>query len=60
MQASLVAVSRLDCPVACGVLVPRPGMEVVFPALEDRFLTTGPPGKSLFQCFKSFFFQSEC
>ena len=32
---------------ACGILVPRPGMEPVFPALAGRFLTPGPPGKSL-------------
>ena len=26
--------------------LPRPGIEPVFPALEGRFLSTGPPGKS--------------
>ena len=40
--------SSLTCSVACEVLVPWPAS----PALEDRFLTTGPPGKSLAQCFK--------
>ena len=30
-----------------GILVPRPGIEPKSPALEGRFLTTGPPGKSL-------------
>ena len=35
------------CPAARGVLVPGPGIEPVSPGLEDRFLTTGPPGKSL-------------
>ena len=29
-----------------GVLVPRPGIEPMSPALEGRFVTTGPPGKS--------------
>ena len=37
---------RLSCPSVCGVLVPQPGMEPASPALEGRFLTTGPPGKS--------------
>ena len=37
----------LSCPAACGILVPRPGIEPMSPALEGRFLTTGPPGKSL-------------
>ena len=31
----------------CGILVPRPGTELLSPELEGRFLTTGPPGKSL-------------
>ena len=44
---SLVEVSGLSCPAACGILVPRPGMEPASPALEGRFLTTEPPGKSL-------------
>ena len=33
-------------PVASGILVPRPGIEPEFPALECGFLTTGLPGKS--------------
>ena len=32
-----------------GSSVPQPGMERTSPALEGRFLTTGPPGKSLCQ-----------
>ena len=43
--ASVVAV--LSCFAACGILVSRPGMEPASPALQGRFLTTGPPGKSL-------------
>ena len=43
---SLVVVCRLSCSAACGILVPRPGLEPVSPALESGFLTTGPPGKS--------------
>ena len=30
----------------CGILVPQTGLEPTYPALEGRFLTTGPPGKS--------------
>ena len=33
--------------VACGILVPQPGIKPTSPALKGRFLTTGPPGKSL-------------
>ena len=33
--------------MACGILVPQPGIKPASPALEGRFLTTGPPGKSL-------------
>ena len=43
---SVVAVHRLSCPEARGILVPRPGIEPMSPALEGRFLTTEPPGKS--------------
>ena len=42
-------------PIACGILVPRPGIRLAPPALEGGFLTTGPPGKSptlLFSVFK--------
>ena len=39
-------VRGLGCPAACGILVPRPGIEPVSPALEGGFLTTGPPVKS--------------
>ena len=44
---SVVAVSQLSCPNACGILVPQPGTEFMFLALEGGFITTGPPGKSL-------------
>ena len=37
---------RLSCPAACGILVPWPGIQPASPALQDRFLTTGPSGKS--------------
>ena len=35
-----------SCPVACGTLVPQPGIKPECPALQGRFLTTRPPGKS--------------
>ena len=34
---------RLSCHMVCAILVPRPGIEPEFPALEGRFLTIGPP-----------------
>ena len=37
----------LSRPAARGSAVPRPGIKPASPALEDRFLTTGPPAKSL-------------
>ena len=40
------AAYRPSCFLACGILVPWPGIEPVFPALQGRFLTTGPPRKS--------------
>ena len=50
---SLVVVCGLSCPLACGILVPRPGIELMSPALEGRFLTTAPPGKSLCYSFEA-------
>lgn len=37
----------LRCPAVCGILVSQPGIKSASPALEDWFLTTGKPGKSL-------------
>ena len=37
--------------MACGILVPRPGIEPVPPAMEGRFLTARPPEKSLSSSF---------
>ena len=36
---------------AHGVLVPQPGIEHAYPALQGGFLTTEPPGKSLDDLF---------
>ena len=47
VKASVVAVHGLSCMWD----LPRPGIEPVSPALEGRFLTTGPPGKSLENIF---------
>ena len=33
--------------MACGILVPQPGMEPAPHALEGKILTAGPPRKSL-------------
>ena len=43
---SVVAAHGLSFPEACGILVPRPGIELESSALEGRFLTTGPPATS--------------
>ena len=45
-MSSVVVPRGLSCPTACGILVPRPGIEPASPALEGMFFTTGPPGKS--------------
>ena len=44
--SSVVAGHVLSCP-ACGILVSRPGIKPVSPALKSGFLTTRLPGKSL-------------
>ena len=44
---SVVVARGLSCSVACGILVPRPGIEPTSPALAGGSLTTASPGKSL-------------
>ena len=46
-MGSVVAVLRLSCLAACGILVPWLGIDPVSPALHGGFLTTGTPEKSL-------------
>ena len=48
---SVVAEHRLNCPEACEILVAPPGIQLVYPASEGRFLTIGPPGKSPVESF---------
>ena len=43
--SSLLVMCVFSCPMARGILVPRPGIEPGSSALEGGFLTTGPPGK---------------
>ena len=47
LLGSVDAVHGLNCPEAHGILVPQQEIKLVSPALEDRFLTNGPPEKSL-------------
>ena len=42
-----------------GILVPQPGIEPSFPALEGKFLTTGPLAKCLHVSFRITVF-SDC
>ena len=47
-DAMLISLSWGGCTLAaCRTLVPQLGTELMPPALEGRFLTIGPPGKSL-------------
>ena len=45
-SGSAVEAQRLICPTTCGILVPQSGIKPESPALEGRFLTTGPSRKS--------------
>ena len=45
-ELSLVVVRGLGCPLACGILVPQPGVIPMSLASRGGFLATGPPGKS--------------
>ena len=48
---SVVVVYGLRCSAACRILVPQPGIKPVSSALQGRFFTTEPQGKSLFFSF---------
>ena len=39
--------SLLSCSRACKILVPQQGIEPMSPALQGRFLITGPPGSPI-------------
>ena len=43
---SVVEMRGLSCSIACGVLVPWPGIKPMSPALEGGFLAAGPLEKS--------------
>ena len=42
-MTSVAAARGLSFFAACGILVPQPETESMSPALQGRFLTTGPP-----------------
>ena len=44
--ASLVEAQGLSCLTTHGIFAPRPGIKPVSPALESRYITTGPPEES--------------
>ena len=44
--ASLVVVHRLSCSMVCGIKVSQPGIKLMSPALEGRFLPIGSPEMS--------------
>ena len=48
----VVSAHGLSCLVACGILVPQLGIKPTAPALQGRFLTTGPLGRSLYCLFE--------
>ena len=48
----LIVVCGLRGSAACGILVPQPGIEALSQWLEGGFLTSGPPGKSLYSFFR--------
>jgi len=44
-MGTIVVVCSFSCSTACGILIPRPRIEPMSPAMEGGFLTTGPTGK---------------
>ena len=54
LSGTAVVACELSCPSACRILVPQTGIKPLFPALQGRFLTTGPPGKFRYCNFYKF------
>ena len=55
-HVGLVVVSiGLSCPTSCTILAPWLGMKHTSRALESKFLTTRPPGKSLYFVYSSLY-----
>lgn len=44
-MGSAVVAQGLSCPIAHGILVPRPGIKPALPEMEGGFLTTGASGE---------------
>ena len=59
-MGSVVEAHGLSCPTACGVLVPRPGIEPTSPALEGRFLSMDHQGSPLMGFYWRSKFESSC
>ena len=57
-QALIVAIFRLSCPKACGILVPEPRIEPVWPTSAGGFLAPGS-GKSNLWVSERLFFTSQ-
>ena len=55
-RGSVVVAPGLSFPAACEILVHQPGIKPTSPALEGRFLTTGPQGGTLLDFLKLFSF----
>ena len=51
-MGSATVVVWLSWPVAFGILVPWPEVDLTSPAFHGRFLTTGPPRKSLWSLLR--------
>ena len=41
------ATTAASAPAVVNSVIPQPGIAAMFPVMEGRFLTTGPPGKSI-------------
>ena len=51
LKGSVVVAHGLSCSKACGILVPRPGIEPMFPALSVRSLNHWTAGQVLISVF---------
>ena len=56
MDSNCATRAQLICSVACGILIPQPGVEPESPALQSESLTTGPAGKSQLLLFLNYSF----
>ena len=58
LSGSVIVIHQLSFQAACGIFLPRPGIEPIFPALLGRLLMIGPTGESTYMVIFTCIFEN--